>query len=303
MKKIAIFLIILFLGITNSYALEEGLSVTTLPSGQKVIIKEIHDNAIVKIDTWINTGSINEDDKTNGISHFLEHLFFKGTQKYPTGSFDKILDSKGAHVNAATSKDYTHYYIEIPSAYFDTALELHADMLQNPMIPRKELEKERNVVIEEISKTKDSPASRVFDNIYKLLYEKSNHPYKRTVIGTKEIIQTVTREEILDYFNRFYTPDAYTTVIVGDVKKLDAIKKVANAFNQTKRKQEKIKYPPIKPLNGIERAYDTMDINKNHTMIAFLAPKFKDVQPNYALDVLSTMLTSGKSSILNQSLK
>ena len=303
MKKIIIVLAILFMGMTNSFALEEGLSVTTLPSGQKVIIKEVHDNAIVKIDTWINTGSINEDDKTNGISHFLEHLFFKGTQKYPTGAFDKILDAKGAVVNAATSKDLTHYYIEIPSKDFDLALDLHADMLQNPMIPRKELEKERSVVIEEISKTKDSPRSRVFDNIYKILYEKSNHPYKRTIIGSKENIETVTREEILDYFNRFYTPDAYTTVIVGDVKKLETLKKVAAAFNQTKRKQEVVKYPPIKSLQGIERKYDTMDINKNHTMIAFFAPKFKDVQPNYALDVLATMLSSGKSSILNQSLK
>ncbi len=303
MKKLIITLAILFLAMTNSFALEEGLSVTTLPSGQKVIIKEVHDNAIVKIDTWINTGSINEDDKTNGISHFLEHLFFKGTQKYPTGTFDKILDAKGAVVNAATSKDFTHYYIEIPSKDFDLALDLHADMLQNPMIPRKELEKERSVVIEEISKTKDSPLSRAFDNIYKILYEKSNHPYKRTVIGTKENIETVTREEILDYFNRFYTPDAYTTVIVGDVKKLDALKKVAAAFNQTKKKQEVVKYPAIKPLQGIERKYETMDINKNYTMIAFLAPKFKDTRPNYALDVLATMLSSGKSSILNQSLK
>lgn len=303
MKKIAIFLTVLFLSAMSVYALEEGLSVTTLPSGQKVIIKEVHDNAIVKIDTWINTGSINEDDKTSGISHFLEHLFFKGTQKYPTGTFDKILDSKGAVVNAATSKDYTHYYIEIPSKDFDLALNLHADMLQNPMIPRKELEKERNVVIEEISKTKDSPSSRVFDNIYKLLYEKSNHPYKRNVIGSKDIIETVTREEILNYFNRFYTPDAYTTVITGDVKKLDALKKIAEAFNQTKRKQEVVKYPPIKPLNSIERVYDTMDINKSHTMIAFFAPKFKELHPNYALDVLATMLSSGKSSILNQSLK
>ena len=303
MKKILLFLIVLFSSMMTVFALEEGLSVTNLPSGQKVIIKEVHDNAIVKIDTWINTGSINEDDKTNGISHFLEHLFFKGTQKYPTGEFDKILDSKGAVVNAATSKDFTHYYIEIPSKDFDLALSLHADMLQNPMIPRKELEKERNVVIEEISKTKDSPSSRTFDGIFRLLYEKSNHPYKRTVIGTKDIIETVTREEILNYFNRFYTPDAYVTVITGDVNKLETIKKVAQAFQQTKRKQEKIKYPPVKPLSSIERTYDTMDINKNHTMIAFLAPKFKDFQPNYALDVLSTMLTSGKSSILNQSLK
>ncbi len=303
MKKVAIILTVLSFCATTVFALEEGLSVNTLPSGQKVIIKEVKDNNIVKIDTWINTGSINENDKTTGISHFLEHLFFKGTQKYPTGTMDRILDSKGAQVNAATSKDYTHYYIQIPSAHFDLALELHADMLQNPLIPRKELERERPVVIEEISRVKDSPSRRVFDNLYEVVYSKSNHPYKRGVIGTKEVIENVTREEILDYFNKFYTPDAYTTVIVGDVNKEEALKSVANAFKQTKKKQTKVKYPRIKSLDKIEIKEETMDINKTHIMFGFLAPKFSQPQDNYALDVLSTMLTSGKSSILNQKLK
>ena len=304
MKKLISALTIITLSIGTVFALEEGMSINKLPTGQKVIIKEVRDNNIVKIDTWINTGSINEDEKTSGISHFLEHLFFKGTQKYPTGTMDKILDSKGAIVNAGTSKDFTHYYIQIPSKDFDLALELHSDMLLNPMIPRKELERERPVVIEEISKTKDSPSNRLFDNIYKVLYEKSNHPYKRNVIGNKEIIQNVTREEILDYYNKFYTPDAFTTVIVGDVNKEEALNKVARAFSsKQKAKQVKIKYPKIKPLNKIERIEDTMDINKSHIMIAFLAPKFSDAKDNYALDVLATMLSSGKSSILNQNLK
>ena len=304
MKKLISALTIITLSIGTVFALEEGMSITTLPTGQKVVIKEVKDNNIVKIDTWINTGSINEDEKTSGISHFLEHLFFKGTQKYPTGTMDKILDSKGAIVNAGTSKDFTHYYIQIPSKDFDLALELHADMLLNPMIPRKELERERPVVIEEISKTKDSPSNRLFDNIYKALYTKSNHPYKRNVIGNKEIIQNVTREEILDYYKKFYTPDAFTTVIVGDVNKEDALNKVAKAFSSNqKNKQVKIKYPKINPLDKIERIEDTMDINKSHMMIAFLAPKFSNAKDNYALDVLTTMLSSGKSSILNQNLK
>ena len=113
-----------------------------LDNGQTVIIKEVHDNPIVTIDTWIKTGSINENDQNNGVAHFLEHLFFKGTQKHPTGEFDRIMDSKGAETNAATSKDFTHYYITLPSKYFQTAMDLHADMLMNPQIPRKELEKE-----------------------------------------------------------------------------------------------------------------------------------------------------------------
>ncbi len=301
--------VMVVLGLNFALALSDDVSINTLPSGQKVIIKEVKDNPIVKIDTWINTGSINEDDKTSGISHFLEHLFFKGTQKYPTGTFDKILDSKGALVNAATSKDYTHYYIQIPSKDFDLALEMHYDMLLNPMIPRKELERERPVVIEEISKVKDSPTRVAMDNLYELMYAKSNHPYKRNVIGNKEIIENVSREEILDYFHKFYTPDAYTTVIVGDVDKADALKKVQEALEANnpnkdkKQKQVKIKYPKIKPLDKIETKVQEMDINQTHAMMGFFAPKFNQFKDNYALDVLSIMLADGKSSILNQKLK
>ena len=152
MKKIFISVAIIFIGIVCYGA---DFSTYNLDNGQKVIIKEVHDNPIVIIDTWIKTGSINETDENNGVAHFLEHLFFKGTPKHPAKEFDRILESKGAVTNAETSKDYTHYYILIPSQYFDLALDLHSDMLLNPLIPRKELEKERKVVIEEIAKNND----------------------------------------------------------------------------------------------------------------------------------------------------
>ena len=160
MKKFAILVFIIFLSISQSvFALD--YSTYKLDNGQTVIIKEVHDNPIVTIDTWIKTGSVNENDKNNGVAHFLEHLFFKGTTKHPTGEFDRILETKGAVTNAATSKDFTHYYITIPSKDFLTAIELHADMLMNPLIPRKELEKERKVVIEEIAKTNDNPENKL----------------------------------------------------------------------------------------------------------------------------------------------
>ena len=108
MRKILIFLVLFFAGLG---VFAQDYSTFKLDNGQIVIIKEVHDNPIVTIDTWIKTGSINETDKNNGVAHFLEHLFFKGTQKHPTGEFDRLLESKGAITNAATSKDFTHYYI------------------------------------------------------------------------------------------------------------------------------------------------------------------------------------------------
>lgn len=122
MKKFIITLAILFAG-TVVFATE---SVFTLDNGQTVVIKEVRTNPIVTMDTWIRTGSINEDDTNNGVAHFLEHLFFKGSKNHAPGEFDKLLESKGATTNAATSKDFTHYYITIPSKY----LKKHLNCMQ-----------------------------------------------------------------------------------------------------------------------------------------------------------------------------
>ena len=207
-----IFVMFLFCLAVNA----QDFTVKKLPNGQTLVVYEIHNNPIVTIDTWIKTGSVNEDDKNNGISHFLEHLFFKGTKAHPTGEMDRILESKGAVVNAATSKDFTHYYITIPSSDFDTALDLHSDMLLNPQIPRKELEQERKVVIEEISKDGNSPSKKVYNNLNKLMY--TTHPYKRQVIGTAENVGVMRREEILEYFNKYYAPSNMVTLVVGNTK-------------------------------------------------------------------------------------
>ena len=125
MKKL---LIICTLFLLTATVWAADYTVQKLPNGQTVVVYPIKDNPIVTIDTWIKTGSINETDTNNGVAHFLEHLFFKGTKAHPTGDMDRILESKGAIVNAATSKDFTHYYITIPSEYFETAMDLHSDM-------------------------------------------------------------------------------------------------------------------------------------------------------------------------------
>ena len=192
MKKIFVLLITLF---CTGIVYAQDFSVYKLNNGQIVVLQEVKTNPIVTIDTWIKTGSINENDENNGVSHFLEHLFFKGSTNHAPGEFDKILENKGALTNAATSKDFTHYYITIPSKDFDLALEIHSDMLLHPLIPRKELEKERKVVIEEIMKDANSPQTLVYDNLVKMLY--TNHPYKRKVIGTSDIISTIHRDKIM----------------------------------------------------------------------------------------------------------
>ena len=297
MKKILTIFVALVLG-SSVFAGETN--VYNLDNGQTVIIKEVRSNPIVTVDTWVRTGSINENDKNNGVSHFLEHLFFKGTTNLAPGEFDKILETKGAVTNAATSKDFTHYYITLPSNYFDLALGLHADMLLNPLIPRKELEKERKVVIEEISKDETNPQNVMYENLISMLYSK--HPYKRKVIGTREIISSIQREEILDYYNRFYVPANMVTVIVGDVDSEKALELVKQEFNKGNQKVSNEKFQIEKPLVKQARKQVNLPVQSGYMLIGFRGVKITD-NDSYALDVLSTILGDGRSSVFYRNIK
>lgn len=298
MKKIIILIAAFILSAIAAFCAD--FSVYKLDNGQTVIIQEVKNNPIVTIDTWVKTGSINETDKNNGVSHFLEHLFFKGTSKHPTGEFDKILESKGANTNAATSKDFTHYYITIPSKFFDLALNMHADMLLNPLIPSKELEKERLVVLEEISKDEHLPNTICYENLVKILYNK--HPYKRKVIGTREIIENISRDEILDYYNKFYSPANMVTIIVGDVKTEDVLEKVKNAFNSKNTPAPKFNYPKDGALKEQTKIIENKDVQSGYMLIGYRGATI-DAKDSYALDVLATILGDGKSSIFYRKIK
>lgn len=299
MLKRVFIICVLYLSFGIVYA--SDFTIHKLPNGQTLIVQEVKTNPIVTIDTWVKTGSINENDKNNGVSHFLEHLFFKGTKIHPAGEFDKILESKGANVNAATSKDFTHYYITLPSEYFDKALELHADMLMNPQIPPKELEKERKVVLEEISKDGNTPSRIVYENLNELMY--TNHPYKRKVIGTSDIISKIKREEILEYFNKYYSPANMTTIVVGDVDTNSVKNKVSQAFNADFKKNVFNTFKKERPLTSQKRKQIYLEnSNTGYMMIGFRSVPMNDLK-TYAFDLLSQILGGGKSSRLNKNLK
>lgn len=272
-----------------------------LDNGQTVVIQQVKNNPIVTIDTWIKTGSIDEDDSNNGVAHFLEHLFFKGTKNHASGEFDKILETKGAITNAATSKDFTHYYITIPSKDFDLAMELHADMMLHPLIPRKEMEKERKVVLEEISKDLNSPTRILQENLNDMMY--TTHPYKRKVIGKSEIIETITREKILEFYNAHYSPSNMITLVIGDVEPNRALERVKEVFNADYKKQTKNIYTPEPQLTKqLKKAEYITNTESGYMLIGFRGVPI-DNKDSYALDVLATILGDGRSSILNQILK
>ena len=291
---IGLLIIFIFAGATFSFECR------TLPNGQTVVVEQVKNNPIVIIDTWVKTGSINEDDKNSGVSHFLEHLLFKGSKNYPTGEFDRILESKGGIVNAATSKDFTHFYIQLPSKYFDTALNLHSDMLLYPSIPDIELEKERKVVIEEISKDLNSPEKKVYENFTDALY--TNHPYKRKVIGNEDVISNISKKEILDYYKKYYVPQNMITVVIGDVEPEYAFEKIQEKFNLPQRKLKKNINPKEKYIQNKIVKIDYQPVNSGYMIIGYRVPDIRD-NDNYALDVLSVILGEGRSSVFYKQIK
>ena len=297
MKKI---LFLFFCLIISMSAFAQDFNIYKLDNGQTVIIQEVKNNPIVTIDTWIKTGSINETDQNNGVSHFLEHLFFKGSTNHAPGEFDKILETKGAITNAATSKDFTHYYITIPSKDFNLALEMHSDMLLHPLIPRKELEKERKVVIEEIMKDANSPNTMVYENLVNMLY--TTHPYKRKVIGTVDIVSTIQRDQILDYYSQYYNPSNMVTVIVGDVDSDNVICKVKEYFNSEYQKPIKNIFPKEQMLLSQKKNIKYADVQSGYMLIGFRGVKIDD-RDSYGLDILATILGEGRSSLLYKHIK
>ena len=286
-------------------------------NGHKIVLAH-KEGDLVNVSTWVKTGSINEDDKNNGISHFLEHLMFKGTHKHKAGEFDRILEAKGAIVNAATWKDYTFYYVTLPKGQEDKdlylAIELHSDMMLDPVLPEEEIgapfdlndntvtdKRERHVVIEEIRMRKDQNWTKVYNTCNFNMY--TRHPYKRDVIGTPEIISRVTQSEIMQYYRTFYSPENMTTIIVGDFDHEKVLKAVEEGFEFNGRPNAPKKINEIdKPTDKTIVVENTTKANTAYLMIGYLGPRANALKENIELDLISIILGDGTSSRLYQNL-
>lgn len=285
--------------------------------GHKIVLAH-KEGGLVNISSWVKTGSINENDENNGISHFLEHLMFKGTHKHVAGYFDKTLEAKGAIVNAATWKDYTFYYVTLPQgpdgAYMKEAIELHADMMLDPVIPEDEIgvaftlgdenvaqKRERHVVIEEIRMRQDQPWTKVYNNTNHNMY--TSHPYRRDVIGFPETIASISRETILDYYQKHYTPNNITTIVVGDFDHEEMIRKVAAEFDFKGRKNyENPTFEIDSPTEEAKYFELKGHINTAFLITGWLGPVAKDVKDNIGLEIANIVLGEGSSSRLHQNL-
>lgn len=286
-------------------------------NGHKIVLAH-KEGEMVNISSWVKTGSINEDDSNNGISHFLEHLMFKGTHAHKVGEFDRMLESKGAIVNAATWKDYTFYYVTLPKGFenkdFRLAIDLHADMMMDPIFPEEELgapfdvndhsvtdKRERHVVIEEIRMRKDQPWTKVYNVCNMNLY--TSHPYKRDVIGTPEIISQLTRKDIDDYYRKFYTPENMTTIVVGDFDHVEVLNTICEKFNFPNRIPNKNRVNKIDiPTSATKYVETRANIQTSYLMFGWLGPVASDLKATICLDLVSIIFGDGTSSRLQQNL-
>ena len=297
--------------------LTEDVEVYERDNGHKIVLAH-KEGDLVNVSTWVKTGSINENDKINGISHFLEHLMFKGTHKHKAGEFDRILEAKGAIVNAATWKDYTFYYVTLPKGenfqnLYD-AIDLHADMMIDPVLPEEEIgapfdmndktvtdKRERHVVIEEIRMRKDQPWTKVYNTCNYNMYTK--HPYKRDVIGTPEIISQVTQAEIMDYYKTFYSPENMTTIVVGDYDKEEVLRRIEAGFDFNGRPNAPHTTRELDtPVSETKYIEDKAHINTGYMMFGWLGPKASDLKSTIKLDLISIILGDGTSSRLYRNL-
>lgn len=212
-------------------------------SGLRVIAAPQKDTRSITILVLVRVGSRYEKPSLNGVSHFVEHLVFKGTKKRPTTlDISKELDGVGASYNAFTGKDHTGFYIKISSRYTELASDIVSDIVYNAQFPAAELDRERTVIHEEINMYKDNPLMHVPDVMEEALYGKKSY-LGQNIAGPKSVISSVSRDDILKFWNTFYQPGNMTLVIAGDTTESKARTLVKKHFAASKRKRGRAKFP------------------------------------------------------------
>src|SRR5580704_15592349 len=201
-----------------------------LKNGMQVLLSESHKSPVLSIQMWVRTGSADEVKGEEGISHFIEHLVFKGSRHFKVGEMAASVEAAGGEINAYTSFDQTVFYVTLSKEFEDVGLKVISEMMGFPAFDSKEIDNEREVVIEEIKRSQDSLHRQASRLLFSKMYPK--HPYGLPVIGFEKNIEDFTREQILHYFQSRYNPANMTLVAVGDFSSPEMKKKIATRFGE-----------------------------------------------------------------------
>ncbi len=271
-----------------------------LKNGLKVLLVESHKSPVLSIQMWVKTGSADEKKGEEGISHFIEHLVFKGTRKFKVGEIASTVEGAGGELNAYTSFDQTVFYVTISKEFENVGLDVISEMMGFPNFEQKEIDNEREVVIEEIKRSNDSPHRQASRLLFETVYKK--HPYGIPVIGFEDNIKTVSRETLANYFNGRYNPKTMTLIVAGDFKAPLMRKKIDTYFGKFAASKLRVVKRAADPKKKPVLVVKTAPFAETIIHLAFPAPKasHKDIA---ALEVFALIFGQGESSRLNQRLR
>jgi predicted Zn-dependent peptidase len=276
---------------------------TTLPNGVRVITEAIPHVRSLSLGFWIETGSRDESPAKNGISHFIEHMVFKGTKKRTIKEIAQSIESVGGYLNAFTSKEHTCYYARVLDEHLELATDVLSDIVLSPTFPDKELAKEKNVVLEELKQAEDDPDDIIHDYFEKAIFK--SHPLGMPVIGTKESISSFLRKDLIQYKSEQYTADNLVVAAAGNISHesvVDLAKRYLKNIPSTAKKQKtKISDSVIqKPHYVLSEYYKP--IQQAHICLGTIGCSVNS-EKRFPLQVLNTLLGDGMSSRLFQNIR
>lgn len=267
-----------------------------LENGLRVIVVPMKDNPTVTVSVLVETGSKYENKNNNGISHFLEHMCFKGTIKRPNAHIiASELDGLGSSYNAFTSNEYTGYYAKSDAKHFSKLLDIISDVYLNSTFPEKEIEKEKGVIVEEINMYEDMPARRVQDLFMELLY--GDQPAGWNIAGTRENVRNAKKSDFVDYKKTQYIPKRTVVIVSGKVKPNDVLKEIRKIFGEVKNTKHLTMPKVLEKQTKPEVLVSYKKTDQTHIVLGVRTFNIFDKR-NPVLTVLATILAGGMSSRL-----
>ncbi|MBW4609598.1 MAG: insulinase family protein [Hassallia sp. WJT32-NPBG1] len=275
-----------------------------LPNGLTIVAEQMPIEA-VNLNLWVKVGSSVESDAINGMAHFLEHMIFKGSERLTSGEFERQIEERGAVTNAATSQDYTHYYVTTAPKDFAELAPLQIDIVTNASIPDEAFERERLVVLEEIRRSDDNPRRRTFQRAMETAFDQL--PYRRSVLGPETVISQLKAQQMRDFHAMWYQPQSMTAAVVGNLPVEELIEIVAGGFSA----KDAIT-PPVQHLGItqelpfteiVRREYVDESLQQARLVMLWRVPGLTKLPETYPLDVLAGILGHGRTSRLVRDLR
>ncbi len=275
---------------------------TTLDNGLKVLLLEERKAPVLTFHVWYRVGSRNEQPGRTGLAHFMEHMMFKGTPQMGAQAFSQVIRRNGGRDNAFTSQDYTGYFVTLAADRVHLPLEMEPDRMVNLLLDSDEVERERNVVMEERRlRTEDDPTSSLWEKAQAAAY--TTHPYRNPVIGWMEDIRKLSREDLQAFYKAYYAPNNAVVVVVGDFKRAELLPRIQKAFGAIPRGPDAPAVRSVEPPQTGERRVTLTreDAKLPFIMAVYHVPTLTDPD-SYPLEVLEVILAGGKSARLHRSL-